>query len=289
MTFAEYSKTWERNILPLAKPASRNTMRSHLKRLNAALGDQPIDMKYPVVQGFFTDQAINSAPKTVRNIFSTFHNVMAAALREGLIEKIHTVALPKSTRTEQEWLSVEDMKRLMIGSQSTHRVLYATLAETGLRIGEALGLKGGDLDEINQTLQIRRSLYGGKVQAPKTAASYRTITLSPYLVDLLKSVATGTPEDFLFRSSSGAPLWPEKILVSSLHPLLADLKLKPAGFHAFRRGNATLMCSVLGVPEKVAAYRLGHRAPGLTLGLYAQNFTGIDREWTPKIGEALFK
>ena len=264
-------------------------MRSHLKRLNAALGDQPIDMKYPVVQSFFTDQASTNAPKTVRNLFSTYHTVMAAALREGLIEKIHAVVLPKSTRTEQEWLSVEDMKRIMIGSQSTHRVLYATLAETGLRIGEALGLKIGDFDAVNKTLTIRRSLYGGKVQTPKTAASYRTITLSPYLVDLLESVATGSPEDFLFRSSSGAPLWPEKILVSSLHPLLADLKLKPAGFHSLRRGNATLMCSVLGVPEKIAAYRLGHRAPGLTLGLYAQNFSGIDKDWAPKIGEALFK
>jgi integrase len=264
-------------------------MRSHLKRLNSVLGDQPLRMKYPVVQGFFTDQAINNAPKTVRNLYSTYHNVMASALREGLIEKIHTVALPKSTRKEQEWLSVKAMTQVIAASQPTLKPLYATLAETGLRIGEALGLKGEDLDEINRTLEIRRSVYGGKVQAPKTAASYRTITLSPYLVDLLKSVATGTPEDFLFRSSSGAPLLPEKVLINSLHPLLADLKLKPAGFHAFRRGNATLMCSVLGVPEKVAAYRLGHKAPGLTLGLYAQSFTGIDKEWTPKIGEALFK
>jgi len=264
-------------------------MRSHLKRLNAALGDQPIDMKYPVVQSFFTDQASTNAPKTVRNLYSTFHNVMASALREGLVDKIHSVSLPKPTGAAQEWLSVKAMTQVIAASQPTLKPLYATLAETGLRIGEALGLKLEDFDEINSTLTIRRSLYGGKVQAPKTAASYRTITLSPYLVDLLKSVATGTPEDFLFRSSSGAPLWPEKILVSSLHPLLADLKLKPAGFHSLRRGNATLMCSVLGVPEKIAAYRLGHRAPGLTLGLYAQNFSGIDKDWAPKIGEALFK
>jgi integrase len=184
---------------------------------------------------------------------------------------------------------VVQLRAVIADSNPTYRPLYATLAETGLRIGEALGLKGSDFNEADKTITVARSLYAGQEQTPKSAAAYRTITLSAYLVDILRPLALANPEGFLFRSTNGSPLWPEKILVSSLHPLLADLKLKPAGFHSLRRGNATLMCSVLGVPEKIAAYRLGHRAPGLTLGLYAQNFSGIDKDWAPKIGEALFK
>jgi len=288
MTFSEYANQWTRTVLPLSKPATVATMKSHLKTLNAGLGDQPIDVAYPVVQAVFTDLALKHAPKTVRNIHSTYHNIMSAAVREGVITKVPKVALPKAARSEQDWLDLDAMKRIIRDSRPTHRTLYALLSETGLRIGEALGLQVQDVSGEAGTLEIKRSLYNGKVQTPKTEAAYRTLTLSTYLTDMLKDILSGNPEDFIFKSGAGTPLWPDKILLRDLHPLLKDLKLDPVGLHAFRRGNATLLCSVLGCPEKIAAHRLGHRAPGLTLGLYAQNFRGIDKEWAPKIGAALF-
>jgi len=288
MTFSEYANQWTRTVLPLSKPATVATMKSHLKTLNAGLGDQPIDVAYPVVQAVFTDLALKHAPKTVRNIHSTYHNIMSAAVREGVITKVPKVALPKAARSEQDWLDLDAMKRIIRDSRPTHRTLYALLSETGLRIGEALGLQVQDVSGEAGTLEIKRSLYNGKVQTPKTEAAYRTLTLSTYLTDMLKDILSGKPEDFIFKSGAGTPLWPDKILLRDLHPLLKDLKLDPVGLHAFRRGNATLLCSVLGCPEKIAAHRLGHRAPGLTLGLYAQNFRGIDKEWAPKIGAALF-
>jgi len=288
MTFSEYANQWTRTVLPLSKPATVATMKSHLKTLNAGLGDQPIDVAYPVVQAVFTDLALKHAPKTVRNIHSTYHNIMSAAVREGVITKLPKVALPKAARSEQDWLDLDAMKRIIRDSRPTHRTLYALLSETGLRIGEALGLQVQDVSGEAGTLEIKRSLYNGKVQTPKTEAAYRTLTLSTYLTDMLKDILSGKPEDFIFKSGAGTPLWPDKILLRDLHPLLKDLKLDPVGLHAFRRGNATLLCSVLGCPEKIAAHRLGHRAPGLTLGLYAQNFRGIDKEWAPKIGAALF-
>lgn len=288
MTFSEYVSQWTRTVLPLMKPASISTVRSHLKQLTEAFGIGALDTPYPTVQAFFTDLSIRQAPKTVRNVFSTYRNLMSAALREGLVSKVPKIALPKAARTEQDWLDLASMKRIIIDSKSTHRPLYALLSETGLRIGEALGLQKQDINTTNRTLQVQRSIYNGKVQAPKTQAAYRTLALSTKLTDILADIVSGNPEDFLFKSSVGTPLWPDKILLRDLHPLLKDLKLEPVGFHAFRRGNATLLCSVLGCPEKIAAYRLGHQAPGLTLGLYAQSWRDIDKEWGPRIGAALF-
>lgn len=289
MTFAEYANQWVRTVLPLSKPATVATMKSHLKTLNAALGAELLNTPYPVVQAVFTDLALKHAPKTVRNIYSTYHNIMSAAAREGVIAKVHKVALPKAARTEQDWLDLDAMKRIIRDSRPAHRTLYALLSETGLRIGEALGLQVRDVDIAAGTLEIKRSVYNGKVQAPKTESAYRVLTLSTPLIGMLKDALAENSEDFVFKSGAGTPLWPDKILLRDLHPLLKDLKLEPVGLHAFRRGNATLLCSVLGCPEKIAAHRLGHRAPGLTLGLYAQNFRGIDREWAPKIGAALFQ
>lgn len=288
-TFSEYATQWVLTVLPLSKPATIATMKSHLKTLNAALGEQPLDVRYAVVQAVFTELSIKHAPKTVRNIHSTYHNIMSAAVREGAVAKVPKIALPKAARTEQDWFTLESMKRIIIDSRSTHRPLYALLSETGLRIGEALGLQVRDVNLEAGTLTIQRSVYNGKTQAPKTVSAYRTITLSSCLVDILKPVVTGDQESFVFKSSAGTPLWPDKILLRNLHPLMKDLKLEPVGLHAFRRGNATLLCSTLGMPEKIAAYRLGHQAPGITLGLYAQSWCGIDKEWAPRIGAALFK
>lgn len=289
MLFRAYTDQWSRLNFPLFKRATISTFRSHLVRLNAAFGEQSIEVPYPVAQEFFNSLVASLAPKTIRNIHTLFHMLLNAARREGLITKVPEIKLPKGSQSAHDWLTIDSLRSIIRDSNPTYRPLYATLAETGLRIGEALGLKGSDFNEEERTLTVSRSLYSGQEQTPKSAAAYRTIALSAYLVDILRPLALASQEGFLFRSSNGSPLWPEKILTKNFHPLLKDLKLKPMGFHSFRRGSATLMCSVLGVPEKVAAYRLGHRAPGLTLGLYAQNFTGIDKEWTPKIGEALFK
>jgi integrase len=69
---------------------------------------------------------------------------------------------------------------------------------------------------------------------------------------------------------------------------MKKLGIKPMGFHAWRRGAATAWVSQLGMPEKIAAYRLGHRCPGLTLGTYAQTFEGIDKGWELKIEKLLY-
>jgi integrase len=291
ITFADYTTQWRETVLPLMKPASQVSMRSHLTRLNAAFGALSLDLSYPVVQGFFTAQAQIQAPKTIRNLWGTFHLILAAAKREGLIAKVPQIALPKAVRREQEWLSVTDMRQIIAMATPKTQPFYALLAETGLRISEAVGLQVNDFDPDKQTLTIRRSVHRGRPQTPKTSAAYRTLTLSTTLTGLLNEVVENKEAgSFMFpsRSRSGTQICTQKLANCNLHVLMRKLRLEPVGWHAFRRGNATLLCSVLGCPEKIAAYRLGHRAPGLTLGLYAQNWVGIDKAWAPKIEKVLF-
>jgi len=56
----------------------------------------------------------------------------------------------------------------------------------------------------------------------------------------------------------------------------------------FRRGNASIMAA-LGVPERLAADRMGHGLPGLTFGTYAQSgpVRNADKEVAEKIAEVL--
>jgi integrase len=289
MNFSEYSEQWSKTILTLSKPATVVTMRSHLAKLNKAFGSEPLDMDYSVAQGYFTNQARLLAPKTTRNLHSTFHAILSAAMREGLICRIPHISLPKASHREQPWIPPVDLGRIIHDANTPYKPFYALLAETGLRIGEALGLQREDINEEQATLSVRRSVYNGRPQDPKTPSAFRTLSISQTLCHLLHPVLEiRSPKDFLFCSKSGRPWWPDKIQSQNLAPLSRDLKLEPVGFHGFRRGNATLLCSVLGCPEKIAAYRLGHAAPGLTLGLYAQSFVGMDKDWVPKLEKVLY-
>jgi integrase len=283
--FSEYARQWMETVVPLMKPASQVAVKSHLSKLVATFGARSLDLSHAEVQGFFTSLAQVQAPKTVRNLWATLHNMLSAAVQEGLIAKIPQIKLPKAVRVEQDWLSVDNMRRIIADSRPKYRPLYGLLAETGLRIGEALALRFENLDTTEGVLRVRESIYNGRIQLPKTPASIRTLTLSKHVADLVGP--PGPPDAFVFSTFGVNPWWPDKVL-KDLHQLMSDLTLPQMGFHSLRRGNATLMCSELGVPTKIAAYRLGHQAEGLTLGLYSQSWAGMDKEWAPKIGRALF-
>lgn len=251
MNFSAYAAQFEESVLPLKKPASQATMRSHLKLINSSpVGALPLEALDPAaVQRFITSLAASLQPRSVKNVYRTLHLVLAQALAEGRLERLPKPVLPKNRRSDPEWLSADEMRRI-IASAGELRLFCALLAETGLRIGEAIGLMPADFNSAARTLTVRRSIWNGRAQDPKTFNAFRTLTLSEWLSEMLAPVAVG--EAFVFRTSKGTPWWPGEVL-----------------------------------PEKIAAYRLGHAAPGLTLGTYAQPFEGMDRDWADKIAEVL--
>ena len=73
-----------------------------------------------------------------------------------------------------------------------YRVLYALLAGSGLRIGEALAIRlepqSDDCSTISQdcsTIYIRQAVWRGKEQDPKTDATVRDVDLPKELAALL--------------------------------------------------------------------------------------------------------
>lgn len=296
MMLSDYISAWEQNVLALRKPATIATMRSHARRITTELGAFPLaDLTAQRLQKHIAAVSKTMTPRGVRNYWGTLRLILNAAASEGLLEKVPSVALPKVRRSPQAWLTVEQMRQVLIEAKRMGGPWYALfwlLAETGLRIGEALALQYGDIDWQNKAIKIQRSVFAGQLQAPKTDNAVRTISVSDALLRTLEDALPKGPtvwsNTLVFATSTGRPFSGQAILTRRLHPLLTGLGLPKMGFHAFRRGNATLLCSILGVPEKIAAMRLGHAAPGLTLGVYAQTITFADREWAEKIYDKLF-
>ena len=71
--------------------------------------------------------------------------------------------------------------------------LWHTIAMTGMRRGEAIGLRWSDVDLENARLSVRRALIPTNrevvVSEPKTAKGRRVIALDPGTVEVLKAQA----------------------------------------------------------------------------------------------------
>lgn len=179
-------------------------MGSHIRLLNARLGSCPlVDITYAQLQQVFSDLAKEQQPRSVKNIHGTLRNLLGQAKREGLIKEFPTPVLPKIRKTQQDWLTLDQMRTVIKGcADHRQKAFTATLAETGARIGEILALKVNDIKE--QTLSINKSVYLGNCQDPKTSSAFRDIYVSNQLREMLRGCSS---EGFFFKTRSGGPWW----------------------------------------------------------------------------------
>ena len=129
------------------------------------------------------------------------------------------------------------MQQIQARAKGRYKVLFALLAGTGLRIGEAFGLRlGGHLSGDFSTIKVRQSVWRGSVQAPKTDNAVREIDVPSSLAAFLKASVGGRTSGFLFQTESGGPLTQRNVLRDGLGKIRKDMKLEDGkAFHSFRR------------------------------------------------------
>ena len=146
-------------------------------------------------------------------------------------------------------------------------------ALVGLRRGECLGLARRHLRLDNEpTIRVERSLvetdrFGSMLQAPKTAAGFRTVAIPESLASMLRvhldAYVGSDPEAFVFTTArSGRP--PSDKTWKSLW----DKARRGTGltftFHDLRHHAGTLNAQA-GATLKEAMARLGHASPEAAL------------------------
>lgn len=249
------------------KPATLCTWQNCLdKWLNPNLGDVPLaninnaTMKQLVAK---MDAAGLSA-KTIINYSSLVKLVVASAKSEEgepLFPRkwdSEFIDLPIVRNQRQPKFKTETMSAIVQNATGQYRVLYALLAGSGLRIGEALGLEvGKHISNDGRTLHVRQSVWEGVTQKPKTASAVRDVDLCPALATMLTVFIAGRTSGFLFQNALGKPLAQSNVLRRGLHPVLDALEVPRAGFHSFRRYRATHL-SKSRVPESLVKFWMGH-------------------------------
>ena len=189
------------------------------------------------------------------------------------------IGLPIVQKEEQHRPTINEMELCETVSSMKERyaVLFSLLAGTGLRIGEALGLKTSDLSPNCRVFHVRRSIWRGKEQAPKTPNAIRVVDVPGPLAQVLWQYSRGK-SGYLFATVTGRPLLARNVL-RALHGTG-----KRIGFHAFRRCRAAVLRKAQ-VPEDLITLWLGH-ARTLT-DRYAAQLRDDDQyrsEWCERAG-----
>ena len=169
------------------------------------------------------------APKTVRNVHIALRRSLADAERFGLVQR-NVAALvkpPAPVRPELVTWDADDMRTFLASVHDDRNApAYRLLATTGMRRGEALGLRWSDIDldvgrvTINRSLTVVDSALVWS--APKTARSRRSVSLDPETVAALsvhrrhqleERIAAGDAwdgSDLVFCDQLGGPLHPDR-------------------------------------------------------------------------------
>jgi integrase len=178
------------------------------------------------------------------------------------------------------------MKALLKAAEDTDLyALWVLMATTGVRVGEALGLRWDDLDLDARTLRINRTVYRGQGSQPKTSSGRRTIKLSKLATEALKQHPRTS--EWVFATNKGTTINPNNLRFRSWKWLLDHAGL-PSGtrMHDLRHSAATLLLS-RSVPIKVVSEMLGHADVSITLSIYAHVLPDMQDKAADAMDDAL--
>lgn len=180
-------------------------------------------------------------------------------------------------------------------------VLYLLLLVTGMRRGEAIGLRWEDVDLDRQALHVDQQIteVRGKsvVDTPKTKRGARLVPIDPATTAILRThrdrqlaeraawAAGWHDSRLVFTREDGTPLRPE-YATRHFQSLAARAGPPRIRLHDLRHTNASLALDA-GVDLKVVSDRLGHSQIAVTADLYTHVNTGVGQAAAAQIAAFL--
>lgn len=232
---------------------------------------------------------------TVRRVHAMLHKSFRDAVRWGLLARnpVDSADPPKLRASRQGEFSTwtaEELRRFLefVGNDSLYP-LWLLLATTGMRRGEALGLRWCDIDLPRAEAAIRQTVvshnYRIGMSEPKTARGRRVVALDAHTVAALEAhkeeKSPAQDDELLFCYRTGTPLNPIDISKRFIR-LSKGAGLKRIRLHDLRHTHATLALQA-GIHPKIVSERLGHSTISLTLDIYSHAIPHLQKEAASEI------
>ncbi len=286
-------REWIPRMLPTLKPSTQSSYRTNLNRYVLPwLGETRLrDLRKGDIQAWLSALSESGLSRqTVKNIWSALSSVLRTAVDWGYIKEnaAHGVRFPARQPRAAVFLPTPDqLAQVLHQLPEPSHLLLLLLVATGLRVGEAMGLRWGDIDLNRKTLTVRRDVWHGKVNSPKYVASERVIPLGPILARYLKTRAN-IPEQWVFEGDSGNTLDPRNLARRQLYPVLDRLGLPRFSWHRLRKLHSTYLGD-LKVAPRILQAQLGHADAALTLNVYTQVIPESQRRAIESLEGLLFR
>jgi integrase len=218
------------------------------------------------------------AATTIGTRVMTVRAALKAAVRDRRLTSDPSVglALPRRVRREQsmEVATSEQVGALLRATEPHMRAYVALCAFAGLRLGEASGLRVGDVDFLRRRIEVERQVQkrrGGppELRPPKYESSRAVYAADEPLEILAQHVEHHLISDdgFLFTGAARQPISPTTV-DSWWQRTIRAAGVDGVTLHSLRHYYASGLiadgCDVVTVQRA-----LGHKSPSVTLNTYS--------------------
>jgi integrase len=218
---------------------------------------------------------------TMAHIKHLLSGVFGYAARQGFFNRANPVELaeiPAFAPREKEGgaYGLEEIGVMLRILPEPAATVVATAAYTGVRLGELQGLTWedytpplGDDDQVG-TIEVKRSVWRGKVGEPKTEKSRAPIPVIQQLASRLaqfRQTVANRDHGPMFANSIGNPMDLNALYYRNMRKQFKKMGVVWRGWHGFRRGLASNL-NRLGVDDTVIQSILRHSDVSLTQRCY---------------------
>lgn len=264
-TIAAYKNRYEKNI----KPVIGSMLLTDVRTLH--------------IQTIFIQMSNNYNNKTIQLTKAVLFNMFKLAFDNNIIMKNPCTGSLSvdigSESEERKSLTISEQEKLLsVVDNYVHSSQFKFVLQTGLRVGELIGLEWSDIDLEKKELHVKRTMdYSYKEHSwvtttPKTKKSLRTIPLTQEAIRILK-IQKGANKiipiewkDKVFLSDKGIPI-ETRGYNQCLARACKAAGIKRISMHILRHTFAT-RCIEGGMKPKTLQTILGHANIGMTMNLY---------------------
>ena len=310
-TLAEFLREeWLPAIHPTVRPTTYFNYVSHVEsHIAPRLGERALDgIDGRTINRFYSELLSDGrrdgpgglAASTVRRLHAALHKALKDAVRWGYLETNPVDAAdPPKLRAEgprelSTWSPAELRRFLEFVRGDRMYPLWFVLATTGMRRGEALGLRWCDVDLDAGHLAVRQNIVmAGRqmhLSSPKTSRGRRLVAIDRRTRELLQAhqASTSSPgaSDLVFGCCFTGSVSPSSV-TKRFGKLAEEAGLPRIRLHDLRHTHATLALQA-GVHPKIVSERLGHSTVSLTLDVYSHAVPHMQRDAADAIARVLF-
>lgn len=222
---------------------------------------------------------IARAPATVNRIMGILRQILDECVaRYGGTNPCQGIKQLKLKRVDIHPFSIEQVREIIDTIRPDYKNYMTVRFFTGMRSGEAHGLRWKHIDFNRRQILIRETYYNGQVEYTKTDGSQREIDMSAPVFDALTAHKPEAldPEAYVFCTRNCQPIDNKNFNNRIWKPLLRYMDLKQRRPYQMRHTCATLWLGSGENPQWIAK-QLGHTTTEMLFRVYSRYVPNLTR------------